>query len=64
MRAEMNAQGVITLSPETSVEAYALSKWVAHAAVMVSDIQRAEGMYWRGSMLFVQGSVPETKGGV
>lgn len=41
MRAEMREDGVITISPESSVEAYALKKWNESAFIGVDDHARA-----------------------
>lgn len=53
MKAEMNSHGVITLTPENSLEAYALRQWHASANVKHRDDQRQENEHWRGSRLKV-----------
>lgn len=40
MRAEMSENGVITIRPESSVEAYALRKWNDSAFIKVDDQMR------------------------
>lgn len=41
MKAEMSEDGVITIRPESSVEAYALRKWNDSAFIKVDDQMRA-----------------------
>lgn len=41
MKAEMSEDGVITIRPESSVEAYALRKWNDSAFIKVDDRMRA-----------------------
>jgi len=40
MKAEMSEDGVITIRPESSVEAYALRKWSDSAFIKVDDQMR------------------------
>lgn len=40
MKAEMSEDGVITIRPESSVEAYALRKWMETAFISVDDPMR------------------------
>ncbi len=37
MKTEMNEDGVITIRPESSVEAYALRQWMDHQKIQDSD---------------------------
>jgi len=37
MKAEMSEDGVITVKPESSIEAYALRKWMEVAYISVED---------------------------
>ena len=53
MKTEMSEDGVITIRPESSVEAYALRKFVEGAMVNFDDSMRAENCYWRGSKICV-----------
>ena len=53
MRAEMTAEGVITLFPETTLEAFALMQWKEKSSVKVEDFQRCETTYWLGSKLLI-----------
>lgn len=61
MRAEMNENGVITLSPETSAEAFALSQWASIAVMPVSLSMQNEDAIIRGSMLMIKTSLEEEK---
>lgn len=51
MKAELNENGVMCITPGTSTEAYALTQWSADAWVMMDDMKRMESGHWRGSML-------------
>lgn len=53
MKAEMSKHGIITLSPETSLEAYALKLWAEQASIRADDLQRCENRYWLGSRIVV-----------
>lgn len=55
MKATMSQDGVITLEPETGVEAYALRKWSGTNSIvlMPKDLMWNEDTYWRGSGLIV-----------
>lgn len=53
MKAEIDSHGVVTLTAESSVEAYALRQWVVESLVMQDDVKRAEKCHWRGSRLLV-----------
>lgn len=61
MKATMNADGVITLQAETSVEAYALQHWEREALIPRGDIVRAELTVWRGSMLRLDARAPDAR---
>lgn len=54
MKATMSENGVITISPESDLEAYALGRWSLEAVVMREDIERMEQCHVRGSRLVVQ----------
>lgn len=53
MKAEMSKHGIITLSPETSLEAYALELWAQRASIKANDLERCENRYWLGSRIVV-----------
>jgi hypothetical protein len=53
VKAEMNEFGQITLTPETSVEAFALKKFVDAALLNMSHEAMREECFWRGSYLTV-----------
>jgi len=53
MKAEMSEDGVITIRPESSIEAYALDQWSMSAMVRQDDLQRMEAYHWRGSFIIV-----------
>lgn len=53
MKAEMDDDGVITLTPESSIEVYALKAWYKTARVEQQDLYRIENHHWRGSRLKV-----------
>ena len=57
MKATMSEKGVITLSPESDLEAYALHHWAKDAIVMREDIERMEQCHVRGSRLIVKTSM-------
>jgi hypothetical protein len=62
MKATMNAQGVITLRPETGEEAFALRQWISMAeeTTYVDEpgaLQRKPIIAWSQSMLLVQTAV-------
>lgn len=53
MKAEIDSMGRVALTPETTTEAYALSKWRAETWVTQADTARAESGHWRGSRLTI-----------
>jgi hypothetical protein len=53
MKATMSRNGVITLSPETDCEAFALTHWAAEAAVPQDDVMRCETFKWRSTSLVI-----------
>lgn len=57
MKAEMTSDGIITLYPETTLEAFALKHWKNASTVNVCDVQRCENTYWLGSKLVVSGNI-------
>lgn len=57
MKVEMGETGMLTLSAETSVEAFALKKWCEAALVAQEDVMRGEACHWRGSMLMVRATM-------
>ena len=59
MKAEMSEGGVITIRPESPVEAYALRQWSDKAFVAGEDVMRAEGGKWKSSALIVAASWPQ-----
>ena len=66
MLATMDANGVITLTPETSVEAFALQQWIGLAEETTygdepGALTRKPQLSWSQSRLVVHGDVP--KGG-
>ncbi len=54
MKVEMDRRGVITIVPETSVEAYALRQWSRTARVEQQDLQTIETHHYRGSQLKIE----------
>lgn len=56
MKAEMSEDGVITIRPESSVEAYALREWVGGSLVEIADLPRNEAAHWRASRIKVDSS--------
>lgn len=54
MKAEMDSSGLITLTPESSLEEFALKAWIDKAFVRQEDEKRMECGHWRGSMLKVE----------
>ena len=63
MKAIMSENGVITLRPETTIEAFALKQWAERTAVIVEDTARGESCYIRGSMLIVDCNLSDDKEG-
>jgi hypothetical protein len=53
MKASLSINGVITLEPETEVEAYAMKYWSQESWVMQEDPARRENGHWRGSKMLV-----------
>lgn len=53
MKCEIDDTGLMRVSAETPLEAWALRCWVDAASVLVEDQTRREAMYWRGSKLLV-----------
>lgn len=53
MKAAMDENGVITLSAESSVEAYALDRWSREAYIRLESATLAESYFYRGSRLLV-----------
>lgn len=49
----MDANGVITISPETPLEAFALKEFVKKAHVFTDDTERNEQCYLRGSCILI-----------
>lgn len=50
----MTGDGIITLFPETTLEAFALKHWKENSTVKVDeDFKRCESTYWLGSKLVV-----------
>jgi hypothetical protein len=61
MKAELNENGVMNVTPETPTEVYALKQWSMAAWVMMNDIDRMENGHWRGSMLITNTTVPNVE---
>lgn len=55
MKVTISQFGVMSIEPESGVEAFALRVWCEKALVQVDDTPRRECAYWRGSMLVVGG---------
>jgi len=53
MKATMDVHGVITLKPESSIEAFALRNWIDDAWISQEDLMRMESGHWRSSNLMV-----------
>jgi hypothetical protein len=62
MKADMNAKGVITITPETGAEAFALQHWVNRNQVnyAIADMSTMEKFHYRGSGLVLQQLAQET----
>ena len=60
MKAELNENGVLTVTPETPTEAYAINHWVNEAWVPQGDLMRNESGHIRGSKIIVNGLVPNS----
>jgi len=56
MKAELNESGVLTVTPETPTEAYAMKQWINYNYIAMRDEQRMENGCWRGSSLIVKGA--------
>ena len=59
MIATMNMHGVIELSPETEIEAFALKRWSEISAVPQDDPMRMETFKWRSSSLVIHLAVKD-----
>jgi hypothetical protein len=59
MKAEMTGDGIITLYPETTLEAFALKHWREKSTINVEDFARCESTYWRGSKLLIGHTIPK-----
>ena len=59
MKATMDANGMITLKAESSLEAYALKKWMDSAWICQEDIKRARTGHWSSGHLCVDARNPE-----
>lgn len=55
----MTSEGVITLFPESTLEAFALKQWEAKSTIHVNDFQRCEQRYWLGSKLKIGHTIPK-----
>lgn len=55
----MTEEGVITLFPETTLEAFALKHWKDKSLIKVEDFQRCESSYWLGSKLKIGHTTPK-----
>jgi len=60
MKAEINENGVMRVTPETPTEAYALRRWADEAWVTMKDTLRMEDGYWRGSNLITDSTVSKS----
>ena len=58
MKADLDENGVMRITPETPMEAFALKHWANAAWVMMDDIVRMEQGHWRGSMLLTEPMKP------
>lgn len=59
MKATMDANGVITISAESSLEAFALRKWADMAAIQTNDAARMLNHHWDPRLLMVVAATPE-----
>lgn len=57
MRINIDAMGKMTISPDNSLEAFALSCWANKALVNQYDVQRDEETFFRGSMLIIETAI-------
>lgn len=53
MKVTMSENGLLTVSAETSTEAWALRKWSEQAIVMRGDDQLNEKCFARGSFFYI-----------
>ena len=60
MKATMDESGVITLSPDTQIEAFALKVWADQAAFQAPG-GLGQPMHWRGTHLAVETSMPSPR---
>ena len=61
MKCEIDETGLMIVSAETPLEAFALRTWAGAASIPVTDESRNESQYWRGSRLTVVGNLTNTK---
>lgn len=59
MKAEMSEDGVITIRPESALEAYALRQWSDKAFIAAEDVMRAESGKWKSSAIKVAANWPQ-----
>lgn len=53
MKAEMSADGVLTIYPENPTECYAINQWAKESWVEQKDITHGENGHIRGSKLII-----------
>lgn len=58
MKAELNAAGMMRITAETEMEAFALSRWIGEAGIIFDPLAtcecaRKESMAWKGSRILV-----------
>lgn len=59
MKATMDANGVITISAESSLEAFALRHWMDKATIPTDDQLRCIKSHWHTGWLKVDALTPE-----
>lgn len=59
MRVEMSSDGMLTIVPENSVEAFALKHWAQENWVEQRDITRGAQGHWRSSGLMICRQEPD-----
>lgn len=54
MKVEISPFGKLIVTPESATEAYALKKWWNDATILVSDMERMEYVYYKGSFVAIE----------
>lgn len=59
MKATMSANGVLEISPESSIEVFAMTQWLGKSVVPMRDEKLNESHFVRGSTLVVLFTNPD-----